>query len=322
MKSALFYNKTYNPCQSHINMSLKGKRVLITGGSGFIGQNLIRRLKEEKAEITNIGRKPIGGINNINSDLTKTDFSFLDNLDFDYVIHLAAFSSPRRSKNEEDTIKLNTESTKSFFNKLLKKEIKKIIFTSSAAVYETSETDIKEESHLSKDPSIYAKSKILAEKYCLEMIKRGAPIICFRLSNTFGPGQQWKEKDTPTLLPQMISQALLKNEITIFNPTPKRDYLYIDDAINAIILALESDYFGILNLGTSVSTRVGILAERISEMLNVPVKYSSMEDKKDSLVLKIDKIKSVLKWHPKTSLEEGLKKTMSFYKETIKNKND
>jgi nucleoside-diphosphate-sugar epimerase len=88
------------------------KRVLVTGGSGFIGTNLILGLKEKGYEVVNLDRVESGlDVRNIVADITNPDFAFLDEEDFDYVVHLAALSSPQRCKDAKEAYEINVNGT-------------------------------------------------------------------------------------------------------------------------------------------------------------------------------------------------------------------
>ena len=302
-------------------MGLERKTVLLTGGSGFIGRNLIQRLKKENAHVVCVGRSEVDGVENIHADL-MTDSRFLPgiDIDFDYFVHLAAVSSPGRSVIEEETLELNVNATKRIFEHLSKKgNVKKAIFMSSYVVYRGGDGPLDEDSGLSASSEVYARSKILGEKACLKYSNQ-VPLVVFRLSNSYGPGQQWKPEDVPTLVPQLINEALIKGEIDVRNSKLVRDYIYVDDVSEAIVRALKSDYKGVLNLGTGKGYSVGEVAEAISGLTGAKVTY---QEKKvwgpGSLVLDISRLERALNWGPRVSLGEGLKKTVSYYKKATGN---
>ena len=301
-------------------MGLEDKSVLITGGSGFIGKNLIKRLKQEGARIINISNDgEAEGAKTIDIDLTKTDFSFLDNLHFDYVIHLAGFSSPRRSIDEKLTNKLNVDATERLFKRLISSKIEKAVFMSSYIVYSSSNQNLAEDFPLEKSPGIYAKSKILAESCCDNLIRHGFPLVIFRLSNVYGPHQQWLPDEIPTLVPQLISDALTKKEMNIQNGNPVRDYIYVGDVVEAVIQAVRNNYAGTLNLGTGMGTSVRELANEISALTGSSAFFLNKDVvRAQRLVLDTSKAKNILNLTPKTSLREGLKKTISYYAEEIR----
>lgn len=295
-------------------MEIQKKNVLLTGGTSFIGRNLIEFLKRDFSIINLSKSKIIEGLQNVNLDLTTTDLSVLDNFNIDYVVHLAAFSSPARSTDEKETLDLNHLATKNLLTYFSKRPIKKFIFMSSVAVYEDSEDLLSEESSLQKSPQIYSKSKILAEKDCIQKMKEGMPIIIFRLSNAYGPEQQWKKEEKPTLIPQLITQALSNKKIEIFNGKPIRDYIYISDVCQAIINSIDSDFNGILNLGTGKGSSAEEVAKIISNLTNSEYLDLNKEvSGPKKLVLDISKTSSILSWKPKVTLEEGLSKTIEYY---------
>ena len=172
----------------------RGKKILISGASSFIGRNLIPKLKDEGAEIITIGRKSFPEFKHIYVDFLTQDIPTLVDLEFNYFVHLAAFSSPARAKDEEQVMKLNFESTYKLFNQISNKNIDKCIFMSTSAVYESNQSLISENSPLRNNPDFYSKSKILAEEKLLDLISKGVPLIIYRLSNAYGPHQGWKKE--------------------------------------------------------------------------------------------------------------------------------
>lgn len=300
-------------------MLFEHKKIIVTGGSGFIGKNLIPKLIEAKANVLNISLNEVKGIKNIRTDLTDTNFSFLDDLDVDYVVHLAAFSSPARSKNEEETFKLNVDATRKFFDKLSEKNVKKVIFMSTSVIYKESDEPLNEESDLDANTSdIYTRTKLEGGRMCEEFRKNGLPVIVFRLSNTYGPYQQWKESQTPTLIPTLISDAILHKKIVVWNKKPVRDYIYVEDVVDAIIKGLDSEFAGTLNLGTGVGSSVETVANTISQLTGAEIECLNKETKgPQKITLNISKIKEKLSWEPKISLIEGFKKCIKHYNEVF-----
>jgi nucleoside-diphosphate-sugar epimerase len=296
-----------------------GKKILVTGGSGFIGRNLLDFLDSEGAEIINIARssKNLPG-KNIVADLTITDFSFLDRLDFDYVVHLAAFSSPARSKNNEEVLALNTISTSKLFQKLLEKNVKKVIFFSTGLVYEASNERLTEESPLETEQNLYVKSKILSEKEGADFIARGLPLVIFRLSNSYGPYQDWEKEKEPTLIPQLIEEALTKKQMHVWNPSPIRDYIYVDDVVRAITSCFNNEFNGFVNLGTGKGSSVGEAVDIITKLTGVtPIYLHKPLIKNTDRVMNIEKFKNIFFWAPEIPLEDGLSRTLEYYKKVV-----
>jgi len=297
------------------------KKVLVTGGTGFIGKRLVQRLVSEGYHVINLGREKIEGVENIIVDLKNVDFSFLDSLKIDYAVHLAAFSSPGRSKNRDDEVmELNYRVTKRLFTKLLEKQIKKAIFMSSVAVYKDSTMPINENSPLDPERSIYGISKYKAESEIELLKEKGLPVVTFRLSNCYGPGQQWKNEEFPTLIPQVITSALKTGKMEIFDKNPVRDYIYVDDVVDAIIASFDIDYSGTLNLGTGIGISVEEIARKIKGFVDAEISYLSVKSEiPNEIVLDIEKTKRELGWFPRVSIDEGLRFTIDYYKKALEN---
>jgi len=294
---------------------MQKNKILITGGSGFIGTNLIIELQKRGFEIVNLSaHDPIVEVPTIKLDLINDELTILDEYKFDYVVHLAAVSTIKLSEgNEKETINLNVEGTRKLLEYFKNKNLKKFIFMSSMTVYQEVDTEMTEdiELTLNENHNAYSYSKFLAEREC-EKLKKEIPILIFRLANTYGPYQ--RVGTSPNLIPQIISQAIA-GSIEIFNGDFVRDFIYVSDVVNAIINGLESDFTGTLNLGTGIPTRVSKIAETIAHEFGV--KVHDLRKKINApmeLTTNISRIKDVLKWRPKVSLKEGLEKTIDFYK--------
>lgn len=293
------------------------KGVLITGCTGFLGTNLVEELHEKyKLYGTSRVERNNPNIDIIKVDLTNTDFKFIDDLkNLKYVIHLAGFSSPSRSNiaDIQDVVELNVNSTRQLLEKLKTKNLEKIVFMSSAAVYNSNGCS-KEESPINNNGDRYSRSKLDAETICKDYINKGLPIVIFRLSNCYGPNQQWKRDEIPTIIPQFIMQSFEKN-IHVLNRNILRDFVYVKDCVSAVSKSLESNYIGVLNLGSGKPTSTETLAKIISKVNNSKLTFFNEETKEKNIsYLDISKIKKELDWKPKYSVEEGLKETIKFYK--------
>jgi len=291
------------------------QKVLVTGGSGFIGTNLILELQNQGFEVVNLSNHdPEIEVETLKIDLTTDNLNPLDNHDFDYVVHLAAVSSIKLSQdNEQETMEINVDGTKRLLEYFSGKPIKKFIFMSSVTVYECEKSGQIDENNIMVDESAnaYAYSKLLAEQEC-EKFKEKIELLTFRLANAYGPYQ--KLPKTPNLIPQVISQALNKGEIEIHNGKFARDFIYISDIVRAIILGLKSNLTGTYNLGTGEPSTVQEIANAIAKELSVEIKDLKLKiDAPLELVPNITRIKEDLGWEPEVSLEEGLKKTIKYY---------
>jgi nucleoside-diphosphate-sugar epimerase len=295
------------------------KKILVTGGSGFIGTNLIRKLLQENHKVINIDLVDSQlGVETKKIDLTKTDFSFLDSIEFDYVIHLAALSNPRFCADPKNAFDTNVIATFNLLNNLTQKKIRKIIFMSSIVVYSDDVTvPIKEDSTLDIHHNNYSFTKGICESICEQFRKKEKlPIITFRLSNIYGPFQSIEK--FPNLVPQLMLNVIKSGKLEVWNKDPIRDWVYAEDAVDAIISGLDSEYNGTINLGTGVGTSVGDVAELLSGLSGLKLESLNKEASPPlKIICDISKIKSELNWEPKTSLEEGIKKTYEHYKEIL-----
>src|SRR3989339_607267 len=205
--------------------------ILITGGSGFVGQNIIHTLLKQKptAKIYNLSRTPlqIARVSHIPcEDAATFDFSSLDQ-EFDCIIHSLALSNEAFCKDFPYAEKVNIDFTK----KLLafagqQKDLKKFIYISSIILYANDNpSPIVEDSKLYLHYSNYGFTKGIAEYYVNHFREKfGLPATIFRLSNIYGPYQDFK--DSPFLVPSKIMQAINKKKIEVFNLAPRRDWIY------------------------------------------------------------------------------------------------
>lgn len=297
--------------------------VLITGGNGFLGRNIISILIEKGYKITNLSPNncPDSRVRNISFDafIDSLD-SLLQGLNFEYVIHLAGYPSPKLASDFEKTIKLNVELTSNLLASCQRmKNLKRFFFFSSATTYsDEAKRPLKEESaQLAHEGDNYAYSKIEAEKICKKYQKSGMPISILRVTNCFGPYQDWKNK--PNLIPQIIREAITEKKISIQNGNYKRDFLYSKDLAKIISNLINSNIsFDILNIATGIEHEVGEIAEYIASQLGVPVYDSKAEiSKAKSLLLDITKLTSIMPEFKFTKFEDALEETLNYYKSAI-----
>jgi len=300
----------------------KKETVLVTGGSGFIGKNLIPQLLGAGFKVMNVSRTEIKNwpVENIKADLARSDFNFLKRVNFDYLIHLAALSNNRLCQDIEVAKKHNIDLTFNLFNFLSShKHLKKIIYLSSSIIYsEKNSNPIKESGSLNIFYNNYSFTKGMAE-FWAEYFRKfyQLPILSFRLSNIYGPHQEYR--NFPLLVPQIISQALINKEIEILNNKPVRDWIFVQDAVSAIVLGLKSDYQGVMNLATGEGHAVGEIVKIVAKLTGAKIKILNQPTVGPHYqVCDIGLIKKELKWHPRFKLAEGLKKTIDFYRKEIK----
>ena len=285
------------------------EKILVTGGTGFIGKNLIKSLKN-KYEVVSVSRSSkVPGVKNINIDLNVSDFSFLRKVKPDYVVYLGTISSPKQAeKFPQQCFDSNVTVIQKFLSVAKDLNVKKIVLFSSIILYKEKTGKISENDPLNPNSNIYSLSKFLLENIAgYYRTSFGLPITVFRLSNTYGPGQDASQ--IPFLVPSLFDQAKDKKAIEVWNSKPIRDWVYIADIVKVIEKELKLKNSGMFNLGTGVGTSVDEVSKTIGDFYSVKVK----DLKKDvsppfKVVLDMNALEEHLGYVPDTKVRVGLKK--------------
>ncbi len=317
----------------------KGKKVLITGGLGFIGSNLAHKLVELGAEVTVIDNlAPLYGGNDFNikdiKDKIKViigdirDWQLIDKIviDKDIIFNLAAQVSYIDSINipfEDLDINCKGHLTILESCRKLNKNVKIVFSSSRLALGKIIENPITEE-HPTNPLSLYGIHKLTAEKYCYFYYKNhNLKTTVLRITNPYGKRQQIKHSKYS--IPGWFMRLAMEGKtISIFGKgTQKRDYIYIDDLVDAFLYAGISEKTNgqIYNCGSGKSIEFRKMVENIVKLVgNGKVEYIPWPDnyEKDETADKIEtSIKKIYKdtgWKPKTELKNGLKEMFNYYK--------
>ena len=237
--------------------------VIVTGGAGFIGSHIVDKLIHKKHNVMVIDNLSTGKIENVNSKAVFVKKSILDNLSNEFnefkpeaVFHLAAQVNLRVSLNQPFTdAQTNILGTVNVLESCRKHNVKKIIYSSSVAVYGEPEELPVNEKHTTYTVSPYGTSKLCAEKY-MELYKKtyGLENTILRYSNVYGPRQNTLgEAGVITIF---INNLLANKKCNIFGTgSQTRDFVYVADVAEANLLALEKSN-GIINIGTQTQTDV------------------------------------------------------------------
>lgn len=299
--------------------------ILVTGGAGFIGSHLVDRIIANGDRAIVVDNLSTGNHNNLNDeaifynmDVMNTELSkVFKNEKPDYVYHLAAQSNVTTSiENPEYDANINILGTINILNLCKQYSIRKIIYSSSAAVYGTPFYLGIDENHPINPNSFYAISKYTSEQY-IKIFSRlyGIDYTILRYANVYGPRQNYISEGA--VIASFINK-LLKNEQPIIHGNGKqtRDFIYIKDVIEANIMALSKGNGQILNIGTGVGISINKLLEIISDEIgsNIVPKYTENRfgDIRDSF-FRVEQAKEVLDWESKYNLVSGLRETIPHY---------
>lgn len=302
-------------------------KVLITGGAGFIGSTLADRLIKNGDQVVIVDDLSMGDIENLpqsmnvtfyNESITKQVFmsDLLITNNFDYIYLLAAIASVADSiERPIETHEVNQNANLNILETIRKEKLtpKKIVFSSSAAVYGNGPELPKKESSSIDPMSPYAIDKFATERFMVDYGKLyGLPTVCTRFFNVYGPKQNPKSPYSGVL--SIVSDCLVKNDVfTLFGDgSQTRDYVYIDDVVDALlILATTSDAkWDVYNVATGQSISlidvIGAYESASGKKLKVAKKEARLGDVQDS-VADITKLRSI-GYDPKVNVITGLAK--------------
>lgn len=311
-------------------------RVLLTGGAGFIGSHVLDALVKAGHTVVVIDDfndfyNPHFKEENIaahkdNKSVTIyrgsiTDFDFLENIfkkeKFNIVIHLAARAGVRPSiANPKLYHEVNVGGTKNLLDLCAKYNIKKLIFASSSSVYGTqTKTPFSENDVLAKPISPYAETKLAMERLVAEYQKKyNLNCIGLRFFTVYG------ERGRPDMAPYMFTEKILRGEpIEKFGDgETKRDYTYITDVVDGVLRAMNIEAaYEIINLGNNKPVSLDefiSLIERLTGKKAVIENLPMQPGDVPRTYADITKAKQLLNWQPITSLEEGMKKFITWYR--------
>jgi len=285
----------------------KNKKVLVTGATGFIGSNLVKKLVDLDADVTALVRNQrvsSGNLKYLIGDISKDNFNFKE---FEYVFHLAAIVGVVKCNEDAELAeRINVKGTQFLLESVKGSEnLKKFIYTSTANVYGNQAFPTRETSH-TEPIDFYAQTKLKGERIVLDYQgKYNLPITIARISNIYGAGQK-----LPAAVPNIIKtiqETEEGGEITVGKAT--RDFVSIEDVITGLLTIAEKGE-GIYNLGSGKETSIKTVAQTIINYLNKPliVREKPVKEMKRCF-LDTTKINS-LGWFPHWKLEEGLKQIL------------
>jgi nucleoside-diphosphate-sugar epimerase len=300
---------------------LKKNRILITGGTGFIGYHLAKKCIKLSWSVDSVSTKSppkkrkLKKVQYLKFDISKKE-NLMKNLssNYDYIVNLAGYVD---HTNKNKTMKSHFDGCKNLAMFFLKKKIKKFVQIGSSIEYgRLKSPQIENLDRFKKTYSYYGNAKQLSTKYLLNLFrKKKFPVTILRLYLVYGPYQS-----TNRVIPITITNAIKGIDFDCSEGKQLRDFLHIEDVVRAIIKSLKNKKTSgeIINIGMGKPTKVKDLILKICRLVGSgKPKFGKIDLRKDemiSLYPSISKAKKLIKWKPRIELNLGLKKTIKYFK--------
>jgi nucleoside-diphosphate-sugar epimerase len=290
------------------------QRTILFGGSGFLGHHIL----ENYPEVISVGRTAPKTRNRHIQVETLANLDALRDLSFDNVIFIIGNSDrinmekEHISSGEQTPFDYHLTPLVQTLEQLKSRPIRKFIHFSTIVLYDEEKLTlpVSENAPINPYKNRYVLSKHLAEEAC-KFYGRWLPIITVRLSNMFGPTHLSRFD----LIHLLVRQLLDHGEGKVVSTEPERDFIYVEDAAHAVVKLLETDYTGILNLGTGTQTAVGEIVNTLQEISGCPITnldqpvLGPMKFRCDTTTM--DRL---IDWSPRYSTEEGVRRTFELMK--------
>jgi len=304
-------------------------KILVTGGAGFIGSHLVDTLIKEKHQVLVIDDLSYGKKENVNQ---KADFEKIDIRDKklknifekfkpEIVFHLAAQKNVRLSVEDPGfDADVNIIGTLNLLENCRKYKTKFIFSSTGGAIYGDTDQVPTPEGHEEKPVCPYGIAKLSIEKYLYYYEKQyKLPWVSLRYANVYGPRQDPKGEAGVVAI---FATMMLNNQQPVINGDGQqtRDYVYVDDVVKANLFSIPKEVKGIYNVGTSQETSVNQLFNKMVEIgeFDFEEKHGpALPGEQQKSNLSYQKIKNDLNWQPKVDLEEGLKRTLDWFRENV-----
>jgi NAD dependent epimerase/dehydratase len=314
-------------------MDLEGKRVLITGGTGFVGSHLAERLVRDGCSVRVLGsyksQPDIGNLAYLDpSILNSIDIVWGDVCDRDSVLqategvsaifHLAALIGIPYSYSAPDSyLRTNIGGTLNVLQAVRSRDIERLVHTSTSEVYGSAQYTPIDEKHPLVGQSPYAATKIGADKLVESFAcSFELPAVTVRPFNIYGPRQSDR-----AIIPTIIAQRVIrKDDVRIGDPTPKRDFTFVTDTVDGFVKAASCDQAvgRTINVGSGKSISIGELANRICERTGGgqyttdPARVRPAASEVRELLCDASQARDLLGWRAKVDLDQGLMRTIDF----------
>lgn len=308
---------------------------LVTGAGGFIPSHLVEALVKSGWRVrgllrygsagdvgclTNIAPEVFAELDIRRGDLLDGEFVAECCKDVDTVFNLAArISIPYSYIAPRDTFQVNVMGTLNVVEAVRRCAVRRLVQVSTSEIFGSAVTVPMSETHRLKAQSPYAASKIAADKIVESCVcSFGLPAVIVRPFNTFGPRQSPR-----AVIPSLIEQALRGGVIRVGSLWPRRDFTYVTDTVEGLIRAACCDAAlrGEFNLGAGTDVSIGELAEMVIRIVGKPCELASDETLHRPAASEVTRLcsdnsraRKILGWQPRHTLEEGLAKTVEWWR--------
>lgn len=317
-------------------MNWQGKRVLVTGGGGFIGSHLVEKLVELGAETRAfvhynalgtwgwLDHSPLkNNFEVIAGDIRDRDIVQSAVKDRDIVFHLAALIAiPYSYAAPTSYIRTNIEGTLNVLQAARDTNVARVVHTSTSEVYGTARYAPIDEQHPLQGQSPYSASKIGADKIVEAFhLSFAVPAVTVRPFNTFGPRQSAR-----AVIPTIITQCLTKDVVRLGSLTPTRDLNYVLNTVEGFLLAAgQPNVAGqTINIGSGKEITIGQLAQLIVDLIGRPVQIECEEQRLRPANSEVNRLlaanklaQELLGWTPQISLADGLQRTIAWIQQNL-----
>jgi len=291
------------------------KKTLLFGGSGFFGPVILSK----NPDIISVGRtKPPIECKNKHIQLDDLNqINILDDLEFDKVIFLIGSSNHHEINLKNNMgIDLNVYPLNTALSYFEKRKIKKFMCFTTILLYDQTKfkLPVGEDQEINPFINKYVFSKYLSEQI-VKYFSKTVPSIIVRLSNIYGATRLRR----PDLIPTIMQDLFEKQKISIWNDQPKRDFIFTEDAADAVLKLIESKFEGIINLGTGKMSSLKEICEIIERLSGKKIiSENKVVTGPMEFVTDISKITELTGWIPKHDITSGLKKTYEMMKDYYK----